>query len=69
MEGSYADQNDRDGAAQGRDNITTCRLPPADPKLDAMLDDPLAPDFPDAIEAYHGREPDFDLPITTPSSA
>ncbi len=35
-------------------------LPPADPKLDAMLDDPLAPGFLDALEAYHGREPDFD---------
>lgn len=35
-------------------------LPPADAKLDALLDDPLAPSFLDALEAYHGREPDFD---------
>ena len=35
-------------------------LPPADPKLDAMLDDPLAPGFLDALKTYHGREPDFD---------
>jgi NAD(P)-dependent dehydrogenase (short-subunit alcohol dehydrogenase family) len=35
-------------------------LPPADPALDEMLDDPLAPGFLAALEAYHGREPDFD---------
>lgn len=35
-------------------------LPPADAKLDALLDDPLAPGFCDALEAYHGRELDFD---------
>lgn len=35
-------------------------LPPADPKLDAMLDDPLAPGFLDALEEYHGRALDFD---------
>lgn len=35
-------------------------LPAADPKLDTLLDDPLAPGFLDALEAYHGREPDFD---------
>jgi NAD(P)-dependent dehydrogenase (short-subunit alcohol dehydrogenase family) len=35
-------------------------LPPADARLDALLDDPLAPGFCDALEAYHGREPDFD---------
>lgn len=35
-------------------------LPPADTRLDALLDDPLAPGFCDALEAYHGREPDFD---------
>jgi len=35
-------------------------LPPADPVLDRLLDDPLAPGFLDALEAHHGREPDFD---------
>ncbi len=35
-------------------------LPPADAKLDALLDDPLAPGFLEALEAYHAREPDFD---------
>jgi NAD(P)-dependent dehydrogenase (short-subunit alcohol dehydrogenase family) len=35
-------------------------LPPADAVLDEMLDDPLAPGFLEALEAYHGREPDFD---------
>jgi NAD(P)-dependent dehydrogenase (short-subunit alcohol dehydrogenase family) len=35
-------------------------LPPADARLDALLDDPLAEGFCDALEAYHGREPDFD---------
>jgi len=35
-------------------------LPPADPVLDRLLDDPLVPGFLDAIEAHHGREPDFD---------
>lgn len=35
-------------------------LPPVDAELDALLDDPLAPGFCDALEAYHGREPDFD---------
>jgi NAD(P)-dependent dehydrogenase (short-subunit alcohol dehydrogenase family) len=35
-------------------------LPRADPKLDGMLDDPLAPGFLDALESFHGRTPDFD---------
>lgn len=35
-------------------------LPPADAKLDVLLDDPLAPGFCDALEAYHGRELNFD---------
>ena len=35
-------------------------LPPADPRLDALLDDPLGPDFLDALEAFHGSPPDFD---------
>ena len=35
-------------------------LPPLDARLNAMLDDPMAPGFCDALEAYHGREPDFD---------
>ncbi|MBU6269047.1 MAG: SDR family oxidoreductase [Sphingomonadales bacterium] len=35
-------------------------LPPADAKVDALLDDPLAPGFLDALAAYHGTEPDFD---------
>jgi NAD(P)-dependent dehydrogenase (short-subunit alcohol dehydrogenase family) len=35
-------------------------LPPASAKLDALLDDPLSPGFLDALEAFHGREPDFD---------
>lgn len=35
-------------------------LPKADPALDALLDDPAAPGFHAAIEAYHGSPPDFD---------
>lgn len=35
-------------------------LPKADAKLDALLDDPLAPGFMDDLEAYHGSPPDFD---------
>jgi NAD(P)-dependent dehydrogenase (short-subunit alcohol dehydrogenase family) len=35
-------------------------LPPADPKLEALLDDPLAPGLCDGIAALHGSEPDFD---------
>jgi len=35
-------------------------LPPADAKLDTLLDDPLQAGFLDALEAFHGREPDFD---------
>lgn len=34
-------------------------LCPADPQLDALLDDPLRPDFQDALVARLGREPDF----------
>lgn len=35
-------------------------LPPADAKLDTLLDDPLAPGFLDALEKHHGTQPDFD---------
>jgi NAD(P)-dependent dehydrogenase (short-subunit alcohol dehydrogenase family) len=35
-------------------------LPRADAELDALLDDPLADGFMDALEAYHGSPPDFD---------
>jgi NAD(P)-dependent dehydrogenase (short-subunit alcohol dehydrogenase family) len=35
-------------------------LPPADAKLEALLDDPLAPGLCDGIAALHGSEPDFD---------
>jgi NAD(P)-dependent dehydrogenase (short-subunit alcohol dehydrogenase family) len=35
-------------------------LPPANAKLDALLDDPLAPGFLEALEEFHGRKPDFD---------
>jgi len=35
-------------------------LPKADPALDALLDDPLAPGFFDALEAWQGSPPDFD---------
>jgi NAD(P)-dependent dehydrogenase (short-subunit alcohol dehydrogenase family) len=35
-------------------------LPPVDPRLEALLDDPLAPGFLDGIVALHGSEPDFD---------
>ncbi len=35
-------------------------LPKADPALDALLDDPTAPGFLDALERYHGSAPDFD---------
>lgn len=35
-------------------------LPPADPRLDALLDDPLAPDFCDNLVQFHGAEPDMD---------
>ena len=48
------------GAAAIFISSLACYLPPADPKLDALLDDPLRPEFLDALETYHGREPDFD---------
>jgi NAD(P)-dependent dehydrogenase (short-subunit alcohol dehydrogenase family) len=35
-------------------------LPPADPELDRLLDDPMQTGFLDALEAYHGSPPDFD---------
>ena len=35
-------------------------LPPANPELDKLLDDPLATGFLEALAAMHGREPDFD---------
>ena len=35
-------------------------LPPADPRIDAVLDDPLAPDFFDTLVRIHGAEPDMD---------
>lgn len=35
-------------------------LPPADPRIDALLDDPKAPGFYDGLVAVHGSEPDMD---------
>lgn len=35
-------------------------LPKANKGLDTLLDDPLAPGFLDALEAWHGSPPDFD---------
>jgi NAD(P)-dependent dehydrogenase (short-subunit alcohol dehydrogenase family) len=35
-------------------------LPPINPELEALLEDPLAPGFLDGIVALHGAEPDFD---------
>lgn len=35
-------------------------LPPADPRIDALLDKPLAADLYDGLAAIHGSEPDMD---------
>jgi len=35
-------------------------LPPADKRLDSILDDPMKPEFLDELEAFHGSPPDFD---------
>ena len=35
-------------------------LPPADPQIDALLDDPKAHGFYEGIVAFHGSEPDMD---------
>ena len=35
-------------------------LPPADPRIDALLDDPTAPDFYQGITEFHGSEPNMD---------
>jgi NAD(P)-dependent dehydrogenase (short-subunit alcohol dehydrogenase family) len=35
-------------------------LPARDPRLDALLDDPMNPGFLDGLKALHGGEPDFD---------
>lgn len=35
-------------------------LPPADPRIDALLDDPLRAGFLDELVEVHGGEPDFD---------
>lgn len=35
-------------------------LPPADPRIDALLDDPLRDGFLDDLAEAHGSEPDFD---------
>ena len=35
-------------------------LPPADSRLDALLDNPLATGFLDALAEFHGSEPDMD---------
>ncbi len=35
-------------------------LPPADPRIDSLLDDPKAPGFYNGLVAVHGSEPDMD---------
>lgn len=35
-------------------------LPPADPRIDTLLDEPLKPGFLESLVAVHGGEPDFD---------
>ena len=35
-------------------------LPPADPRIDALLDDPMREGFLDELAEVHGSEPDFD---------